>query len=304
VTQPDIEKAKNAKDGKKPKGPRRRSLRGYVDFNREVNPDAVALIDRFPPDDVDIDDETASVAQPDRVKRDVGQAERRELASEGRALPNLSYPVKTHQDAENALAHIRLGHGDVKEAKRMLRRVAREEGWSDILSALGGKTDKAMGNAVPHPDGASWTDRLSPSRVSGQAAPSVGDHNAAAGMADPMDPAGPKRLAMGHPDMRQSTTNVLPLFTTRTEADMFPRDLNGMSNGVPVALARLDAASASGMSGPPANPAARPADHIAPISALPANGGHGLADAQSHAVALKASDRVEIMRQAMYGPRQ
>ena len=158
--------------------------------------------------------------------------------------------------------------------------------------------DKGTGNPVPHPDGASWTARLSPSRVIGQAAPSVGDHNAAA-WSDPMNQPGPKALAMGHPDMRQSTTNVLPLFTVRTDYNQFPRDLNGMTNGVPVALARLDAASASGMPGPPANPAARPASHIAPIG--PSNGGHGLTDAQSHAVAMKGSEAREMLKRHMFG---
>jgi len=160
--------------------------------------------------------------------------------------------------------------------------------------------DKGAGNPVPHPDGASWTDRLSPSRVTGQAAPSVGDHNTGAWQ-DPMNQPGPKALAMGHPDMRQSTTNVLPLFTTRTEADMFPADLRGASHGVPVALARLDAASASGMSGPPANPAARPMDHIAPNNVSGPNGGHGLADAQSRAVALKGSEAREMLKRHMFG---
>jgi len=106
-----------------------------------------------------------------------------------------------------------------------------------------------------------------------------------------------------HPDMRNGTVDPVPLLSMRTDANPHPRDLSGAA-GVGIALSRLDAYSAAGAPGfrqqPTGNPAIRPASHIAPGG--PSNGGHGLADAQSHA--LKASDRVEIMRQAMYGPRQ
>jgi len=293
---PDIEKGKKR---------RRRSARVYLSNAHPLpSPEQLAaLVDQFPSDEDD--DQSAPprarrTARPDEVKRDVGQAERRELASEDRALPNLSYPVKTHQDAENALAHIRLGHGDVKEAKRMLRRVAREEGWSDILSALGGKTDKAaMGNAH-QPDGRSLTEaRVSPSRVQGQASPSVGDHGASAWQ-DPMTPPTPRQLALGHPDMRSGTTRPVPLFSARTDANPHPRDLSGAA-GVGIALSRLDAYSAAGAPGfrqqPSGNPAVRPMDHIA--SSGPSNGGHGLADTQSHA--LKASEAREMLKRHMFG---
>jgi len=297
VSIPDVEKGKKR---------RRRSARVYINANRPIDPEAAALIQEFPSDeDDDAPTPLHSRARVEVGKRDVSQAERRQLASEDRALPNLSYPVKTHQDAENALAHIRLGHGDVKEAKRMLRRVAREEGWSDILSALGGKTDKAaMGNAH-QPDGRSLTEaRVSPSRVTGQGAASVGDHGAAL---PPGYVPGPRETAWMHPDMRNGTVDPVPLLSMRTDANPHPRDLSGAA-GVGIALSRLDAYSAAGAPGfrqqPSGNPATRPMPHIA--SGGPSNGGHGLADAQSHAVALKASDRVNIMRQAMFprsGPR-
>ncbi len=104
-----------------------------------------------------------------------------------------------------------------------------------------------------------------------------------------------------HEDMRQSTTNPVPLFTTRTPYDVFPRDLSGAA-GVSVALSRLDAYSAAGAPDfrqqPSGNPATRQGSHVAPIGAP--NGSHSLGEPQSHAVALKNSDRLAIMRKHMF----
>ena len=72
-------------------------------------------------------------------KRDIDTATRRRLRSQGRALSNLSYPVETHEDADNAVTLILSGHGDVGAARKMVRRVARKEGWQDILDRLDGK---------------------------------------------------------------------------------------------------------------------------------------------------------------------
>jgi hypothetical protein len=119
-----------------------------------------------------------------------------------------------------------------------------------------------------------------------------------------MNRPGPSELAFRHPDLRQGTVNPVPLLGMRTDANPHPRDLSGAA-GVAIALSRLDAYSAAGAPDfrqqPTGNPAVRPMSHIAPIG--PSNGGHSLSDPTSHAVALKASDRVEAVRQAMYGDR-
>jgi len=302
MSTPDIEKRKN----------RRRSARFYVNANRPVDPEAAALIADFPADEDDDGLTPAhteararnrAMAKPGAEKRDVGQAEREHLAREGRAVVNadghVSYPVApgNHEDAENALALIRSGHGDTAAARRMLRRVARQEGWQDILDGLGSKKG-AAGNPVPHPDGGSWTDRLSPSRVTGQGSPSNGDHNAAAWQ-DPMNVPGPCQLALGHPDMRQSTTHPVALGVMRTSANPHPSDLAGVISGVPVALSRLDAQAASGLGGPPANPFARLAPHTAPIGQD--GGPHSLSQPESqHPMSMKNSDRVELMRRHLF----
>jgi hypothetical protein len=306
VTDPDIEKR------------RRRSLRGYVDFNRPVNPDAVALIDRFPHDedgDGDDGDEAAvsiraqgrGKVKPEALKRDVGAAEREHLASEGRAVRNpdghVSYPVRSHEDAENALALIRSGHGDTAAARRMLRRVARKEGWQDIMDGLDGKTaEKQMGNAMPSPYGRSVTDRTSPPIEAGHAACSTGDH----GAVDPMNVPGARALAMGHPNMRFSTTVAAPLATMRSvngDNEFHDRDITHPTGTVN--LSRLDLAGASGLSSASGNPAARWGDHQSRESATPPNGTHSLANPTSHAggpgVMKNSELRAEIKRMLFPG---
>jgi hypothetical protein len=157
---------------------------------------------------------------------------------------------------------------------------------------------KGAGNPVSQPGGRRVTDRLSPSRVTGGAARSTGDHN------DPMAPSGPKTLALGHPDMRFGTTGPVPLLSMRTDSDDFPRDLRGMTSGVPVALARLDAYGAAGAppfrQQPSGNPAVRHPDHQSRGSATAPNGGHSLTDPQSHAVAMKASEAREVLKRHMF----
>ena len=148
-----------------------------------------------------------------------------------------------------------------------------------------------MGNAH-QPDGRNLTAaRVSPSRVQGNAARAVDDHG---GVADPMNPMGPKALALGHPDMRQGTTGPVPLLSMRTDANPHPRDLSGAA-GVSIALSRLDAYGAAGAPGfreqPTGNPAMRTSPHIAPIG--PSNGSHSLdAPACPPTMAMKNSDRV------------
>lgn len=84
-------------------------------------------------------------------KRDIDTATRRRLASEGRALPDLSYPVETREDAGNAVTLALSGHGDVAAAKRLIRRIARKEGWQDILDRLKGAGKKATAGKTAAP---------------------------------------------------------------------------------------------------------------------------------------------------------
>jgi hypothetical protein len=156
------------------------------------------------------------------------------------------------------------------------------------------------GNPVPpSPGSRPVTDRLSPSRVTGGAAPSAGDHNAAA-FNDPMNQPGPRALAYRHENLRQGATNPLPLVAMTTQVgdnQNHDRDVTYWAGRV--ALDRLDAAAAAGMPSAPGNPASRPMPHSAPIGAN--NGTHGLADVVSRGapMATKAqtgSEALSVMR--------
>ena len=57
-------------------------------------------------------------------KRDIDTATRRRLAADGHALPNLSYPIETSGDLQNAASLARSGHGDVAAARKLIARRA------------------------------------------------------------------------------------------------------------------------------------------------------------------------------------
>ena len=85
----------------------------------------------------------ALAAEAAIYKRDIDTATRRRLASEDRALPDLSYPIENHEDAHNAATLALSGHGNVSAAKKLIKRIASKEGWTDVLDRLkGGKKKK------------------------------------------------------------------------------------------------------------------------------------------------------------------
>ena len=183
AAEPDIEKKRK----------RRRSARVYVNVDdlspAEIAERLAAVAQYFPSDDED-----QAVAKPDTAKRRISQAERRRLAADHKALPDGSYPVETAEDLHNAAVLARTGHGDVEAARKLIARRAKELRVSNPLES----SEKAAGN--PHsPGGRSVTDRISPPLTAGHQAPSTGDHGA-----DPMNVPGPRSIAYGHQDMRQS----------------------------------------------------------------------------------------------------
>jgi hypothetical protein len=66
-------------------------------------------------------------------KRDIDTATRRRLAADGKALPNLSYPIENEGDLHNAAHLARTGHGDAAAARRLIARRARELGVANPL---------------------------------------------------------------------------------------------------------------------------------------------------------------------------
>ena len=67
------------------------------------------------------------------LKRNIDTATRRRLASEGKALPNLSYPIENAEDLGNAATLARSGHGDVGAARKLIARRAKELGVANPL---------------------------------------------------------------------------------------------------------------------------------------------------------------------------
>lgn len=64
-------------------------------------------------------------------KRNVSSSERSELASEGKANPDGSFPIADKSDLKNAIKLV--GHGDKKKNKALIVRRARELGATDML---------------------------------------------------------------------------------------------------------------------------------------------------------------------------
>lgn len=76
-------------------------------------------------------------------KRDFTQAQRKQLASEGKALANESYPIETAADLGPAATLARSGHGDVAAAKALIARRAKQLGVRNPLEAATAKKAEA-----------------------------------------------------------------------------------------------------------------------------------------------------------------
>jgi len=297
VSQPDIEKKR---------GKRRRSARVYINLAELSAPEIAQRLaevsQAFPPDDPEDDDEGVPavsvrtrgrrMAKPETVKRDVSRAERKRLAAQGHALPDGSYPIASAEDLHNAAVLARTGHGDAEAARRLIARRAKELGVANPLESA---EKSYLGDPYPVQEYASR--RVSEPLTAGRGATATDDH----GVGQGRNPG----LAAHHGDLRQSSpaafdavSRLMTVFGDNAYGD---RDIT-MTTGQ-VALSMFNAAGRAGTydgMGPAARTPVRPADHIAQGSATPPNGGHGLADPQSHAVAMKASDRREIMRRHMF----
>lgn len=60
---------------------------------------------------------------------------RRNLAAQGKALPNNSYPIEDPEDLKNAATLARSGHGDVGAAKKLIARRAKAMGVKNPLAS-------------------------------------------------------------------------------------------------------------------------------------------------------------------------
>ncbi len=103
---------------------------------RKPPPRDYRLTETAPP--VLAEDEASGVdfsAMSDIGKRKVGRAERERLARAGHALSDGSYPIANEHDLENAAAHVRMGHGDVSAARRLIAQRAKDLGVPNPLNS-------------------------------------------------------------------------------------------------------------------------------------------------------------------------
>lgn len=290
-------------DIEKKRKKRRRSARVYLSNAHPLpTPEQLAaLVDQFPSDE---DDDDTSVAKPSVGKRNFdrnvgGGVDRDKIPAKDFAGRHRSFPIVTQEDVSDALESVGRAGEDNYDAATLRRRIiaiARRKGFSV-------PAEKSTGNPFLPSGRSPAASRVSPSRVTGGASPARDDHGATC---DPMAMPGPRELAYGHPSMRQSGTTPVPWATMRERLydEYGDRAISRGPAGV-VGLSVLDAAGAAGMPAfraePYANPAARRTDHIAQGSAVPPNGSHSTTGpVQSNAVALKASDRREIMKRFMF----
>jgi hypothetical protein len=112
---------------------------GYWDENCDIQllTEASSLMNHFRCREAwgDEDDGMAKEVMESFVsKRKVSADERKNLASEGKALSDGSYPIANAGDLGNAAILARSGHGDVSAAKRLIAKRAKELGVANPLA--------------------------------------------------------------------------------------------------------------------------------------------------------------------------
>lgn len=171
-------------------------------------------------------------------------------------------------------------------------------------STIGNPVDEAARKAMfntpaPYGDTDYAGHRVSAPITEGHASPSTGDHGVGQGRGS--------HIAAHHPDLRQSNTSfdsvLATLRTVRGDRTAAEIGLAGFAEAGEVTVRQFDAAGQAGHyhDMQPVNPSPqRPDWHQARGSATSPNGGHSLASPQSNAVAMKASDAREIMKQHLF----
>lgn len=86
-----------------------------------------------------------AVAEAPVYKRDIDTGTRRQLAAEGKALPDGSYPIQDAGDLHNAAVLARSGHGNADAASRLIARRARELG---VPNPMDDSNSKQNGSGV------------------------------------------------------------------------------------------------------------------------------------------------------------
>jgi hypothetical protein len=142
-------------------------------------------------------------------KRDFSTDERRRLARDHKALADGSYPIENEEDLHNAAVLARSGHGNVEAARRLIARRAEELGVSNPLDEKKGRVgpnDMRPAHGE-HPDS---TSGAVPNK-------SVGNPYVSPLVAHLRS----RGLAVGHPDLQQSSTDFGPTVQAGTDNPTF-----------------------------------------------------------------------------------
>lgn len=149
-------------------------------------------------------------------KRDFSRDERRRLASLGHALPSGAYPIENEEDLHNAAVLARTGHGDVEAARRLIARRARELGAHNPLDEDNvSKRDSTNAggqkyNGKKHP-GQFLANRNEEAHNGDAEANAVPNKSIGNPYFSPFfDTLRSRGLAVGHPDLNQSSTDLGP----------------------------------------------------------------------------------------------
>lgn len=81
-------------------------------------------------------DRFAEVRAAEEWARNIPDAKRKQLAKEGKALADGSYPIENEGDLRNAETLAKSGHGNVSAATALIKKRARELG---VKHNMGGK---------------------------------------------------------------------------------------------------------------------------------------------------------------------
>jgi hypothetical protein len=150
------------------------------------------------------------------------------------------------------------------------------------------RADAAKATGNPYSGAVDPDDRLSEPLTAGHQAPSTGDHGVGAGRSS--------EIAYNHPSLRQGSTTIKPWQTLRLQHQSRP-DAEIVWGVGRVDVQQIHTGEAGDFTSQPSgNPNVRPLPHSARNSATQPNGGHGLGNVTSHAVAAKAESNLDIMR--------
>lgn len=104
-------------------------------------------------------------AEADLIKRKIPADKRKQLAKDGNALPDGSYPIENAEDLHNAYLLARSGHGDVAAAKKLIGKRSKELGVANPFAGKDAEPDVTKTPVTEEPQANGAVDDLVKSAV-------------------------------------------------------------------------------------------------------------------------------------------